>query len=145
MSDTHAGACLRGSCLCGDIRFEVAGAPAAFFLCHCGRCRKDTGSAHAANLFVPGGGLTWLSGEAGVTTFTVPGTRHQRSFCARCGSALPGVQMNGAMVVVPAGSLDEAATDASLAKRPDAHICCASRAGWDRDLDQVPELDGLPG
>ena len=41
-----------GSCLCGEVRFEVTGDFERFFLCHCGRCRKDTGSAHAANLAV---------------------------------------------------------------------------------------------
>jgi hypothetical protein len=40
-----------GSCLCGAVSFEVSGAFDSFFLCHCSRCRKDTGSAHAANLF----------------------------------------------------------------------------------------------
>ncbi|RPH66319.1 MAG: aldehyde-activating protein, partial [Hyphomicrobiales bacterium] len=40
-----------GSCLCGDVRFEIAGDFEKFYLCHCSRCRKDTGSAHGANLF----------------------------------------------------------------------------------------------
>jgi hypothetical protein len=45
-----------GSCLCGAVRFEVEGEFQRFYLCHCGHCRKDTGSApHAANLFAPGG------------------------------------------------------------------------------------------
>lgn len=127
-----------GSCLCGAVRFEVAGAFDGFFLCHCGRCRKDTGSAHAANLFAAQASLEWLSGEVKVKTFQLAGTRHQRSFCADCGSAVPYRHATG--LVVPAGSLDS-----ELARRPDAHICCASRAGWDHDLDGVPRLDGLPG
>jgi hypothetical protein len=39
-----------GSCLCGAVRFEVEGDFQQFYLCHCGRCRNDSGSAHAANL-----------------------------------------------------------------------------------------------
>jgi hypothetical protein len=127
-----------GSCLCGEVRFEIIGDFEAFFLCHCGRCRKGTGSAHAANLFSSAAKLDWLSGEAKVRTYRVPSTRHQRSFCVECGSSLPRLHESG--VVVPAGSLDSA-----LEKRPDAHICLASRADWDRDLDDVPQLDGLPG
>lgn len=46
MSDKHLGACL-----CGAVRFEVDGAFDRFYLCHCESCRKDSGSAHAANLF----------------------------------------------------------------------------------------------
>lgn len=40
-----------GSCLCGEVTFEIEGDFEDFYLCHCERCRKDTGSAHAANLF----------------------------------------------------------------------------------------------
>jgi hypothetical protein len=40
-----------GSCLCGAVTFTVEGAFDRFYLCHCSHCRKDTGSAHAANLF----------------------------------------------------------------------------------------------
>ena len=46
MSNTYS-----GSCLCGEIRFEIEGEFELFYLCHCEYCRKDTGSAHAANLF----------------------------------------------------------------------------------------------
>lgn len=129
-----------GSYLCGDVRFEVTGDFERFFLCHCGRCRKDTGSAHAANLFSSTATLHWLSGEDKVRTFRVPATRHERNFCSTCGSALPGLQMNGALLVVPAGSLDSA-----IDIRPDAHILVASRADWDNRLEDIPGIDGLPG
>ena len=51
----------KGSCLCGEITFEIIGEFESFFLCHCERCRKDTGSAHAANLFSSSARLIWLS------------------------------------------------------------------------------------
>jgi hypothetical protein len=129
-----------GSCLCGEVRFEIVGDFEGFFLCHCGRCRKDTGSAHAANLFSSTARINWLSGRANVKTFRVPATRHEKSFCSECGSALPRVQMNGALLVVPAGSLDSA-----LETRADAHIFVASSANWDRRLEEIPKFDELPG
>src|SRR5262245_57960147 len=95
-----------GSCLCGEVRFEIEGAFERFFLCHCEYCRKDTGSAHAANLFSSSASLKWVSGQASVKAFTLPSTRHSRSFCGTCGSALPVTQMNGKLLVVPAGSLN---------------------------------------
>lgn len=129
-----------GGCLCGRVTFRISGAFERFFLCHCSRCRKGTGSAHAANLFSTSATLAWLSGEENVRVFRVPETRHERNFCAECGSALPGVRGNGAMLVVPAGSLDS-----PVHIRPAAHICVASRAEWDHQLEAVPQLDGLPG
>ena len=128
-----------GSCQCGTVKFRISGAFERFFLCHCMRCRKDTGSAHAANLFSSTATVDWLSGRDNVRTYRVPGTRHEKSFCIACGSALPRVQLDGALVVVPAGSLDS-----PIAVRPDAHICCASRADWDAHLEDVPQLDALP-
>ncbi|MBO6883381.1 MAG: GFA family protein [Marivita sp.] len=129
-----------GQCLCGAVKFRISGAFDSFFLCHCSRCRKDSGSAHSANLFANTATLDWLTGEDQIRIFHLPGTRHVKSFCATCGSALPYASPSGNMLVVPAGSLD---TPVSL--RPDAHICVSSRAGWDCDLADVAEFSGLPG
>lgn len=128
-----------GSCLCGAVRFEVAGEFEHFYLCHCEYCRKDTGSAHAANLFSSTASLKWLSGADQVRQFDLPATRHSKAFCATCGSALPKLQMNGSLLAVPAGSLDS-----EIHIRPDAHIFMSSRAGWDDGLEKVPMVDRLP-
>jgi len=58
-----------GSCLCGTVRFEVQGEFQSFYLCHCQHCRKDTGSAHAANLFAQSAKLKWVAGTNAVTFF----------------------------------------------------------------------------
>jgi hypothetical protein len=128
-----------GSCLCATVRFEIEGDFERFYLCHCEHCRKDTGSAHAANLFTTRAALKWLSGQQQVTQFTLSSTRHSRSFCSLCGSALPMLQMNGTLLVVPAGSLD---SDVPI--RPDAHIFAASKASWDHSLEDVPSIERSP-
>lgn len=134
MSQKH-----EGSCLCGAVRFEIDGDFERFFLCHCEYCRKDSGSAHAANLFSTRARLRWLAGEAQVRRYDLPQTRHSKSFCSHCGSALPQLQMDGALLVVPAGSLT---TDVPI--RPDAHLFVASRANWDDALEQVAKIERLP-
>jgi hypothetical protein len=134
MSSRHS-----GSCLCGAVRFEVAGDFERFYLCHCQYCRKDTGSAHGANLFSSGAKLHWLAGEDKVRVFNLPSTLHRNSFCSICGSALPDLQMDGALLKVPAGSLD---TDVHI--RPDAHIFVASKANWDDALETAPKMARLP-
>jgi hypothetical protein len=128
-----------GACLCGTVRFEISGEFESFFLCHCARCRKDTGSAHAANLFSSTAAITWLSGHGSIKTYRLPGTRHEKGFCTECGAALPTVQFEGALLVVPAGSLDS-----TIDIRPNAHICFANRAEWDEHLENVSKMDGLP-
>jgi len=131
---------IRGSCQCGAVRFRVDGAFDSFFLCHCGRCRKDTGSAHGANLFSSSAKLEWLAGEEQVRTYRVPDTRHEKSFCATCGAALPRVQEEVGMLVVPAGSLDD-----PIEIRPNAHIFVADRADWDEGLEVLPRFETFPG
>ncbi|MGI0115830.1 GFA family protein [Zooshikella sp. RANM57] len=128
-----------GSCLCGDVEFKIDGDFESFYLCHCKRCRKDTGSAHAANLFSTTAKITWLSGEDKTTLFNLSSTRHVKCFCSVCGSALPSVQMNGKLLVVPAGSLNS-----QLLIKPNAHIFVSSKASWDECLDNIPKCDDGP-
>lgn len=128
----------QGSCLCGRVRFTVQGDFDSFYLCHCQHCRKDSGSAHAANLFSHSAELRWDSGADAVTSFTLAGTRHSRSFCQSCGSALPNTPVPG-LLVVPAGCLDS-----EISTPANAHIFLASRASWDAHLEELPGFEGLP-
>ena len=63
----------KGSCLCGEVEFEVTGNMGIFQYCHCSRCRKFTGSAHASNLFVSPDQFNWLKGEQSVVNFFAGG------------------------------------------------------------------------
>ena len=117
-----------GSCLCGTVSFEVKGDFDSFYLCHCQHCQKDTGSAHAANLFSQSAKLVWLSGANAVTSFTLPGTRHNKSFCKLCGSSLTFSPANN-----PEGTVEIAlgTLDSDIPHQPDAHIFLNFKANWD--------------
>ena len=128
-----------GSCLCGQIKYAIKGSFESFFLCHCKHCQKDSGSAHSANLFSTSAKLEWLSGEENVKTYNLPETRHVKSFCMNCGSAMPNLQADGKLVVVPAGSLD-----GPVEIKPNAHIFFSSKANWEIDLENIPKIDKLP-
>lgn len=128
-----------GSCLCQNVKFEVDGRFESFFLCHCKYCQKDTGSAHAANLFSSTASLHWISGKEKIKTFTLPSTRHTKSFCQECGSALPSQQMGGKLLVVPAGSLD-----CEIDINANAHIFCSSKASWTNNLESVQKFEKFP-
>lgn len=128
-----------GSCLCENVKYEIKGKFDSFFLCHCKFCQKDTGSAHSANLFSTNSKLNWLSGKESVKTFILAKTRHVKSFCTICGSAVPSIQSKGELIVVPAGSLD-----VPVEIRPNAHLFTASKAAWDEDLESLRSFKGLP-
>jgi hypothetical protein len=117
---------IAGSCACGDVRYEVFGPFLAFQYCHCSRCRKASGSAHAANLFVPTAQFAWTAGEAQVRRFDLPTAKYwSHCFCDRCGSAVPWLTRTGRAVIVPAGTLDDDPTE-----RPNRNIFADSRATW---------------
>ena len=130
---------LTGSCLCGAVKYEVTGEPKRFYHCHCSRCRKVTGTGHASNLFLQPAALTWRSGEEQIRSFKVPETkRFTNNFCATCGSRLPRQATGTDMVMIPAGSLDDAAPI-----QPQARIFSGSRASWscsDGELPLYPEF-----
>ena len=131
---------LKGSCLCGAVKYEASGEAKRFLHCHCSRCRKATGTGHASNLFLQPGTLKWLSGEEQVRSFKVPeAKRFTNTFCATCGSRLPRQATGTDIVLIPAGSLDEEPPIA-----PQARIFHGSRAAWSGGGDDLPVFEEYP-
>ncbi len=128
-----------GSCLCKGIKFKVIGDFESFYLCHCRYCRKDTGSAHAANLFSTTAKLEWIKTETEIKIFQPHKSNHVKAFCTNCGSALPNLQMDGNLLVVPAGCLDTI-----LETRPIAHIFTSNKASWDESLEEIDKFERFP-
>lgn len=126
----------QGSCLCGQVAYEIEGSLDGFYLCHCSRCRKISGTAHAANIFSKGATLKWVSGEMNQKMYNLEGTRFVRNFCITCGSSLPYASDADNTVMIPAGSLDT-----NIDIRPTAHIFYASRACWDNELEKIEKRD----
>lgn len=131
---------MKGSCMCGAVRFDVQPPLKLFQYCHCSRCRKTSGSVHSANLFVAPEQLQWLQGEDMLTRFEPPAAKYYATtFCKRCGSSLPWLVQGGRSLVIPAGSLDE---EPELL--PQQNIFCGSRPQWSRPYSDLPENDTLP-
>lgn len=130
---------LRGSCLCGGVRFEVAKAAGPFELCHCTRCRKAAGSAFAACVGVLAADFRLLAGSDRIERFDAPilhaPPAYRSSFCRRCGSPVPDPDPAADWFEIPAGLLDD---DPGL--RPDRHIFVEHRAPWFESVDALPQL-----
>ena len=116
----------KGSCLCGQVEYQITGNMGIFQYCHCSRCRKVTGSAHASNLFVTPGQFNWLKGQSSVVNFLPEETKYfATAFCKKCGSSLPWRSKASEVVIVPAGTLDT-----SPGIEPTQNIFCDSKAEW---------------
>ena len=117
---------LEGGCLCGQVRYRVSGPFDAFHLCHCSQCRRSTGSAHAANIFGTPDRLQWLSGEKLIKRYTPEQPDViSKCFCSHCGSLVPYTSLKSGLLIIPAGSLDEAPGIS-----PQDHIFWRDRADW---------------
>lgn len=131
---------MKGSCLCGGVVYEIQPPFKIFQYCHCSRCRKFTGSAHSANLFVPPEQFSWLSGAELVGRYEEPAAKFFATcFCKRCGSSLPWAVQGGKNVVVPAGTLNE---DPGI--KPQQSVYWESRASWLVETCDLPKHAELP-
>ena len=131
---------IQGSCLCGEIAFEIEGVPQRLMYCHCSRCRRARSAAHGSNMFFDPRQIRWLRGEALVKYFKDPSARFfSTAFCEKCGSGAPRVNFERQVAYVPAGALD---TDPGI--KPTARIFVGSKASWVDITDSVPQFAELP-
>lgn len=131
---------ITGSCLCGKVAYTVHGPYKAFYFCHCTRCRKKTGSAHASNIFAGAENFRWTSGEDSIKRYKLPEAEAFSTwFCGECGSAVPHESRRGPLVVIPAGTLD-----ADPEFEPQFNIYWHDRADWYDDGKAAPCCDGDP-
>lgn len=129
---------VKGSCLCGGVRFELDGELGPMAHCHCSICRKHHGAAFGTFLGVDSANFRWVAGEDLVASYeSSPGSH--RGFCRNCGSCLPIVNPTAAKLFVPAGALDD-----DPGQRPGAHIFVGSRASWDEIQDDLPQFQAFP-
>ena len=129
---------IHGSCLCGQVRFELDGALEFINHCHCSMCRKVHGAAFGTFLHADGRGFHWTAGESLVERYpSSPG--NYRAFCRICGSNMPVLENGDTEVIVPAGALDD---DPGI--RPIVHIHVASKAPWHAITDALPQYPAYP-
>ena len=78
---------VRGSCLCGGVKFEIIGPLKRVLNCHCSKCRKQHGAAFRSRARVRIEDFKWLQGEELVRFYqSSPG--FYRGFCGACGSPI---------------------------------------------------------
>jgi hypothetical protein len=123
----------RGSCLCGNIRYEITGELGDFGYCHCRSCRKASGSAHGANAPVDRADFRLLTGADSLREYeSSPGKF--RAFCGNCGSPIYAyISTTADLLRLRLGSLDT-----PFSKQPKAHTWVSDKAPWE------PLVDGLP-
>lgn len=127
-----------GSCLCGQVRYEVDGELGGFVHCHCQTCRKAHGSAFSTVAAVPKTSFRWVAGEALLKSYeSSPGKF--RSFCTNCGSQIVANRPAQPTILLRLGCLDTPAQG-----QPKGHIWRSDGASWyDPELSLPQMANGL--
>ncbi|HVM96769.1 MAG TPA: GFA family protein [Candidatus Acidoferrales bacterium] len=126
---------LRGSCLCGNVTYEIRGTPLVMYYCHCGTCQKATGTAFATNILTRAEDFVLTSGRDRLSAFESSPNKH-RHFCSSCGSPIYSqAESTKHVVSVRSGTLE-----GGLETRPSMHTYVASKAPWYDIKDDLPQM-----
>jgi hypothetical protein len=130
---------IRGSCLCGTVRYEIHGPLGPITHCHCSQCRKAHGAAFGSYARVQAADFRWIAGQDSVAAYrSSPDV--QRAFCGNCGSRLQFLRDSrpqGFSIAV--GTLDD-----DPGSRPLHRIFTGSKAPWFDPDDALPRHDARP-
>ncbi len=129
-----------GSCLCGQVRFEIS-LPTLFCAhCHCTMCQRNHGAGYVTWFGVLRSQLRILEGKGALVDYR--SSEHgTRSFCSRCGSSLfCENQQHPDRIDVVLANMAEA-----IDRAPQLHIHIDSKADWIELGDHLPRLGGESG
>lgn len=127
---------LKGSCLCRGVRYEIDGKLEKITNCHCGLCRKMSGSAFSSGATVPAIEFRFVAGKELLKEWE-SSQGYFRQFCGKCGSPiLKRKTKDPENLRVRVGTLD---TDPGI--KLSKHIHVASKAPWIEITDGLPQSE----
>ena len=127
-----------GQCLCGAIRYQLAGEPKSVAVCHCNDCRRSAGAPMVSWAMFPEAALTVTKGQP--KTINSSGTA-MRSFCADCGS---GLFYRNAVVLPGIVDIQSSTLDDPEALPPAVQIQTAERLAWMKHVNELPAFERYP-
>ncbi len=122
---------MKGSCLCGEIQFEVNREIETVGHCHCKMCQKAHGAAFGTYTRVEFDEFTVVTGEKFLKRFRSSDSVI-RTFCSECGSTLQFIRDGKMHFSIAVGSLDEPVTPSSSFE-----IFVQSEASWGNREDSI--------
>lgn len=129
-------ASLHGSCLCGEVAYEIDGELTDLVHCHCSMCRKMHGAAFGTYGSVARTAFRFVRGEDRVVSYRSSGPI-TRTFCGRCGSTLQFIRDGRPTISLAVGTLDD-----DPRKRATRHIWTRDKAPWWHIDDSLPRYEG---
>lgn len=135
-----------GGCLCGAVRFVIAGAPKGARFCWCRDCQRIASGSATVNVLFDEADVRYTGDMTRITMVADSGNTVERGFCAVCGSQMFSRTVEGPALAQPmpmrvrAGTLD----DPEICP-PAMIIWGASAPSWAPFPPGMPVLEGGPG
>ena len=115
---------IKGSCMCGEIAYEIHGQVGEITHCHCTTCRKAHGSAFSSVASVQIKDFQFVSGKHLINCFQSSPDK-VRCFCSNCGSHIYAYREGQEHYILRLGTLDD-----DPKARPVNHIWVSLKASW---------------
>jgi hypothetical protein len=129
---------VKGSCLCGSIKYSCSSEQVFVLACHCNACQKATGSAFALVVGFKKEDFT-VSGDT-ITTYNHTGDSGNvsiRRFCSKCGSGVYAENpLRPGIVTVRGGTLDM-----PFQLKPAANVYWRDHQEWVEHIADMPLHD----
>ncbi len=128
---------ISGSCLCGNVKYEISGEVGEIVHCHCQTCQKAHGTAFVSTARVADKDFHIL-GDSKLKSFeSSPGKN--RFFCPNCGTQVYAKRKETEHIILRLGSLDS-----DPKTKEHKHIWVSEKACWytiDSNLPQHQEFE----
>ena len=131
---------LKGSCLCGGVRYEIDGEVGPMAQCYCSMCRKHHGAGFVTWFAVPRDQFEWVAGDDRLVR-RASSDHGTRSFCGDCGSPLFYESTRRPDTI----DIALASMDAPIDRAPQMHAYFSDRASWVHVEDSLPRFGGATG
>ena len=129
-----------GSCQCGAVHYTVSGPLPPAYACHCGECKKQSGSAFGLSIAVRWEQVT-VTGEVAMSSgLAFSGSPKLRCFCPSCGNRMwHRPSEDSEWITLKAGTLAHGAQIT-----PRGHLWVSKKQPWIVLDPDVPAFDTQP-
>ena len=97
---------MKGSCLCGEVKYEITKLDSAIEHCSCNTCRKAHAAAFNSAAEVLREDFKWLQGELKLSVFESSKNK-LRWFCSKCGSHIISENTDKPYIMLRVATLDD--------------------------------------
>lgn len=131
---------MTGGCMCGAVHYVISEKPVAAGLCHCDRCRPQSGSAFSTIIIIKRSTLELTGPTKVFEDIGASGMRVGRRGCASCGSPLTTeADATPDFMFIKAGTIDD-----NDWFQPTIELFAPKRRHWVKPVPGAQQFDNNP-